>query len=116
MGADLDFTILHKRGILKSASHHEEKASPDVLDLTALTPTFQSLPVPQTQPSSESSSAYDFLSGFAPAATESTPTPAHSHTADADIHGKLDTILAKLEDTMYKIETLSSRIARLESS
>lgn len=105
MGVDvLDLTALQKKGILKIAP-----PEPDVVDLT---PAQVSPPTP----AQGTSSAFDFLSSFAQAsASSSEHAPAPPASDHHDVHAKLDTILNKIEDTMYKIEVLSGRVAQMES-
>jgi hypothetical protein len=107
MGVDvLDFTALEKRGLLKKREEHKEI---DVLDLrpSASAPVIQAQPVQET-------SAFDFLTNFAQSSASSPATEPIKST-DSDISLKLYTITNKLDDTMYKIEMLSSRLAQLES-
>lgn len=116
----LDLTSLQKRGLLKIPL--EEESAPDVIDLTQKTGASAVAPASQNTPS-DSSSAFDFLSGFAQlGAHEVSSSTASSQLASSsvssgssDVADKLDTILSKIEDTMYKIEVLSSRVAQLES-
>lgn len=112
MGVDvLDLTSLQKRGILKIP--REEESHADVMDLTQPTSSLPApLPAPAA-PSSDTSSAFDFLSSFA---QSSAAEPARApHESSGDVHAKLDTIINKIEDTMYKIEVLSGRVAQLET-
>lgn len=113
----LDLTDLHKRGLLKYAQEAPEMHSSDVLDLTQSSVPSQTTSAPS---SSESSSALDFLSSFAQASASNVPSEPRESTpplsaGHSDLHPKLDTILAKIEDTMYKLEMLSGRIARIET-
>lgn len=114
MGVDvLDLVDLQRRGLLKRATSPVE--SPDVLDLTTSTQQ-PAAPIPSVSTSSDTSSAFDFLSSFAQAGTSTTALPSHSSgAASSDLGVKLDTIVNKLDDTMYKIELMSSRLAQLEA-
>ena len=117
----LDLTSLQKRGLLKIP--REEESTPDVIDLTLRTTATPNASASAMSATSDSSSAFDFLSGFAQlGAQESSVNTASSQTTHSSISsghgevvGKLDTILSKIEDTMYKIEVLSGRVAQLES-
>ena len=116
MGVDvLDLTILQKRGLLKQQAFEQE--CPDVLDLTLPASQATLSSASPARSSSDNSSAFDFLSRFAQASA--TPSGQSEHPAQSatssDISGKLDTILSKIEDTMFKIELLSGRVAQLET-
>lgn len=106
----LDLTSLQKRGILKIPK--QEDASVEVMDLTQPVARMPSVSH-STTPSNDSSAAFDFLSSFAQSsASEPAKVPA---SGSGDLHAKLDTIINKIEDTMYKIEVLSGRVAQLET-
>ena len=117
----LDLTSLQKRGLLKIP--REEESTPDVIDLTQKTSATSNAQVPTRSATSDTASAFDFLSGFAQLGAQGssahTPsaetTPSAISSSHGDVVGKLDTILSKIEDTMYKIEILSGRVAQIES-
>lgn len=116
MGVDvLDFTDLQRRGLLKPT--RVEPRSEDVIDFTQASGASQAVtPVPPAA-TSDSNSAFDFLSSFAQASTSSPSSTTRSPEPQlpSDVSAKLDTIINKLEDTMYKIELLSSRVAQIEA-
>ncbi len=99
----IDFTQLQKRGLLKQAS--SEKSS-EVIDFSASS----SSPSPQAEPSEN---AFDLLSSLAQASTSSySPSPSGS-TQNISLH--FSTLTNKLDDVMYKLETLISRVMQLEA-
>lgn len=106
-----DFTALQKRGLIKK---HAEAPASDVLDLRPVSDT-NSTSGP-AQP--DNTNAFDFLSSFAQASASPSNEPSAGVAPSArgdDISLKLDTITNKLDDAMFKIELLSSKIAQLES-
>ena len=111
----LDLTSLQKRGLLKIP--REEESTPDVIDLTQKTSATSNAQGPTRSATSDTASAFDFLSGFAQLGAQgsSAHTPSAISSSHGDVVGKLDTILSKIEDTMYKIEILSGRVAQIES-
>ena len=116
MGVDvLDFTYLQKRGLLKKEPI--ETRNEDVLDFTQASGASHVVtPVPPTA-ASDSGSAFDFLSSFAQSSAV-TPSPLSqppTSELSSEVSAKLDTIISKLEDTMYKIELLSGRVAQIEA-
>ena len=107
----IDFTALQKRGLLKK---YQEEKEIDVLDLRPLASPSIVEPATQIQPTE---SAFDFLSNFAQSSASGTNTePNVKREMSDDISLKLDTITNKLDDTMYKLELLSSRLTQIESS
>lgn len=113
----LDLTDLQRRGLLKRASLETQQTTPDVLDFTvprvALPASASVAPAPASE-----SSAFDFLSSFAQASgtpsNEASSVSPH-HEGSSDLRLKMDGVVNKLEDVLYKLETLTSRIAQLES-
>lgn len=138
MGMDfIDLTDLQRRGLLRKAEElaRISRDGPEVLDFTDARMNvalgnaqsipnlgLPSLPSPmQNLSPAPSDSSMDFLSSFAQVGAQNSPSgpsepslPHHGHGHSA-IEPKLDTILAKLEDTMFKIEVLSNRILQIES-
>lgn len=109
MGLDIiDFTDLQKRGLIKMPE------TKDTLDFTISS----SEPVPITNPASSlpADNPFDMLSSLSQVSSASSISSGSAQIPPShDISLKLDTIVNKLEDTLYKIESLSSRIAVLES-
>ena len=98
----IDFTQLEKRGLLKPANNEK---SPDVIDFSTST---QSSPSPQPAPSEN---AFDLLSSLAQASSSSSQSA--SVNSDSSLH--FSTLTNKLDDVMYKLETLISRVMQLEA-
>ena len=97
----IDFTQLEKRGLLKPANNEK---SPDVIDFS----NSQSSPSPQPAPSEN---AFDLLSSLAQASSSSSQSA--SVNSDSSLH--FSTLTNKLDDVMYKLETLISRVMQLEA-
>ena len=96
----IDFTELQKRGIVKASI---KNAQPEILDMT--------------NPGANSSetgtaSAFDFLDSLSHVGSNNA-NPTITGSSNLDV--KLDAIANKLEDAMYKLETLISRISQLEA-
>lgn len=136
MGMDfIDLTDLQRRGLLKKAEElaRISKEAPEVIDFTdarmneALGNSSSmssvnlpmQMPMHAPSPAPVSDSSMDFLSSFAQVGAQnvsSTPSlPTENHGPVGMLEPKLDTILAKLEDTMFKLEMMSSRIAQIEA-
>lgn len=98
----LDLTILQKKGLIKKEESKEEFKG-DVLDLTPN--------VPVEKVTENASPAFDFLENFAQASAQ----PQLQDSKSSDLGLKIDGVTNKLDDLMYKIETLSGRIAALEA-
>ena len=121
MGVDvIDFTDLQRRGLFKVEKNEQE--SPDMLDFTVpstsseQTDYFTSSEIPVTTSATEQPNPFDMLSSLAQVGETTSNAQLNPETSEnSGISLKLDTIVNKLEDTMYKIETISSRIAMLES-
>ncbi|HLC54205.1 MAG TPA: hypothetical protein VJK07_01105 [Candidatus Nanoarchaeia archaeon] len=122
----LDLTDLQRRGLLRKAEElaRISRDGPEVLDLTdartvqALNNTSTPKILGMQTPAADS--PLDFLSDFAQIGAQNTSSENSTNTTLPAMHAstlepKLDTILAKLEDTMFKIELLSSRLAQLEA-
>jgi len=126
----LDLTDLQRRGLLRKAEElaRISRDGPEVLDLTdahtvqalnnANTSKILAMQSPAVAPAADS--PLDFLSDFAQIGAQNTSSENSTNTTLPAMHAstlepKLDTILAKLEDTMFKIELLSSRLAQLEA-
>lgn len=109
MGGDfVDFTLLARKGLLKTESH---ALSPDMVDFTQ-----SSTPVSSTPSSSTSVvPSLDFLGELAQTGANSSVSTSSSFQQTASLEPKIDTVLSKVEDVMYKLETLTSRIVQLES-
>lgn len=119
MGVDvLDLTDLQRRGLLKRTP--VESRSEEVIDFTRASGASHAVtPVPPSA-TSDSNSAFDFLSSFAQSSVASSSSPLSDTTLasqgnSSEVSAKLDTIINKLEDTMYKIELLSGRVAQIEA-
>lgn len=120
----LDLTDLQRRGLLRKAEElaRISRDGPEVLDLTdAKTVEALDNAPDVTRPMQSSvaptDSPLDFLSSFAQVGAQN---PSHEPLLPQVNHSpgiepKIDTILAKLEDTMFKLETVSSRLGQLEA-
>lgn len=112
----LDLADLQRRGLLKRASVETATPSPDILDFT-VPRAVSSTSVAVASPITDTSSPLDFLSSFAQASAapvvETTPA-SQSEQRSSDLSLKMDGVVNKLEDVLYKLETLTSRIAQLE--
>ncbi len=115
MGVEvIDFTELKKRGLLKIAGDFGNQTH-DVIDFTGNTASSgQQPPVQLSEASSPDMNAFDFLTDVARTSVPSHREELHFNNEPNSIL-KLNTILNKIEDVMYKIETLSNRIAQLEA-
>ena len=129
MGVDfLDYTILAKKGLLKESSENEEgSGNVDVIDFTSNFQQNQNVPYVTSASNAVSAQATDvpdFLSAFAQAsantASESVAKENNKDIGNNSSHNnlslKIDGVVNKLDDLMYKIETLSGRIAQMESN
>ena len=121
----LDLTDLQRRGLLRKAEElaRISRDGPEVLDLTdaktveALDSAPEVTRTMQPTPIAPHDSPMDFLSSFAQVGAQN---PSHEPLLPQVNHSpgiepKIDTILAKLEDTMFKLETVSSRLGQLEA-
>ena len=120
----LDLTDLQRRGLLRKAEElaRISRDGPEVLDLTdaktveALDSAPEVTRTMQPTPIAPHDSPMDFLSSFAQVGAQQPQEPSLPHaTHSPGIEPKIDTILAKLEDTMFKLETVSSRLGQLEA-
>jgi peptidoglycan hydrolase CwlO-like protein len=109
MGGDfVDFTLLARKGLLKTES---PASSPEMVDFTQ-----SSAPSSSVLPSTTSAtSSLDFLGDLAQTGASSSVSALSSFQQSASLEPKIDTVLSKVEDVMYKLETLTSRIVQLES-
>lgn len=125
MGVDfLDYTILAKKGLLKESAENTDR-DVDVIDFTSGFQQNQNVPYVTSASNAVSAQATDvpdFLSAFAQASanTVSESVAKESNKDIGNNHGdlslKIDGVVNKLDDLMYKIETLSSRIAQMETN
>ena len=97
----IDFTDLQKRGLLKEEKNEQVS---DTIDFTSNT-----ISTPVTV---EQSNQFDMLSSLAQVG-ESKNNAVQDNSNEISL--KLDTIVNKIEDTMYKIENISSKIAAIEA-
>jgi len=106
----IDFTQLEKRGLLK-----QEKTQKEIGVIDFSSPSGNA----SAPASATNDNAFDLLSGLAQASTNTSSDNAikgnENISSHNDLSFKMDGVLNKLDDLMYKIETLSSRLAQMEN-
>src|SRR3989344_5453506 len=111
MGVDvIDYTILAKKGLIKYSPNADKDV--DVIDFTSPASNNSQSSALQTN----TPDVPDFLSAFAQASANASPLlEQKQNNQSGDLSLKMDTIVNKIDDLMYKIETLSSRILQIEN-
>lgn len=121
MGVDvIDFTELAKRKIIRAPVQVPSvgKSVGGFLDLSSSSSSNGNVqPTSPAQSALNPSPSMDFFESIAKASSEPS-YPSSNVSGNSDLNAlslKMDTLTNKIEDTMYKIETLISRVMQLEA-